>query len=271
MSSSPVNGECVNPVRPMCTLDGEEGPEGVERVGEEDEEEDEKERETRPMRSRVPPKGPSEEERRQHRVTHYPFRSWCPVCVAGRAKNYPHRRREPGDQGEFPEISFDYCFPRKENGGEYITVLVGRERRSKMIIAHVVPMKGAGLQWMVDQVVRDIRKLGIHGRVILKGDQENSLVDLLGSVCKARGENGMGDMMTVLELSPKGESQSNGLAERAVQEIEEGLRTHLLDLEKKLGAEVNIDHPVISWMVENIADIVNKQCVGADGKNPTKE
>ena len=36
------------------------------------------------------PKGPSEEEYRIHRATHCPFRSWCPKCIAGRAKRGPH-------------------------------------------------------------------------------------------------------------------------------------------------------------------------------------
>ena len=221
-----------------------------------------------PVFSRAMPKGPSEEERRRHRVTHYPFRSWCPECVAGRAKSYPHKRREESSDSGYPEISFDYCFPRREKRGESISVLVGREKRSQMLIAHVVPVKGAGAQWIVDQVVRDIRKLGVHGKIILKCDQEPAILDVMNAICRARGEDSTGEMLTVIEMAPKGESQSNGRAERAVQELEEGLRTHLLDLDAKLKTEVEIGSPAVSWLVENVADIVNKQNVGEDGKTP---
>lgn len=147
-------------------------------------------------------------------------------------------------------------------------MLVGRDRQSKMLIAHVVPFKGGGVQWMVDQLLRDIRKLGIHGKVILKGDPEASIHNVPNAVSKARGKDDQGNSLTIVERSPKGESQSNGLAERAVQEVEMGLRTHIIDLERKIGAQIEIDDPVVSWMVENIADINNKQSVGVDGRTP---
>ena len=38
---------------------------------------------------------PSAEEIRKHNLTHLPFRSWCPICVAARARDDPpplHRR-----------------------------------------------------------------------------------------------------------------------------------------------------------------------------------
>ena len=41
-------------------------------------------------------------------------------------------------------------------------VLVGRERASKFVVAHVVPFKGGGVDWVVSQLVRDLRKMGIH-------------------------------------------------------------------------------------------------------------
>ena len=40
--------------------------------------------EGREARSQIPPPAPSERDRRLHRVTHFPFRSWCSECAAGR-------------------------------------------------------------------------------------------------------------------------------------------------------------------------------------------
>ena len=62
--------------------------------------------EAREGKTRALPKGPSEEQMRVHRLTHYPFRSWCPQCVAGRAKSWPHFLQEVSDDGGVPTISF---------------------------------------------------------------------------------------------------------------------------------------------------------------------
>ena len=148
--------------------DGED-EEGQVNMNEGDEEASE---EARQGVSRKPPSSPTAEELRIHRLTHYPFRSWCPACVAGRAKSWPHLRQgDDEEEGGVPSVSFDYCFLRDSTGGESVLVWVGREKSAKFIVAHVVPYKGAGADWVVGQVVRDLRKMGIHGKVILKSDQ----------------------------------------------------------------------------------------------------
>ena len=37
---------------------------------------------------------PTEEEVEKYNATHIPFRSWCPYCVAGKAKCNPHFKKE---------------------------------------------------------------------------------------------------------------------------------------------------------------------------------
>ena len=59
------------------------------------------------------------------------------------------------------------------------------------------------------------------------------------------------------------ESQSNGIAARAVQDLE-GVRTHQLDLAAKLKTTVRIGHLCTAWMVENVADFTNKCKFGQD-------
>ena len=245
------------------TTDENEKSDGQINVNEGDEEESE---EARQGISRKPPVSPSPEELRIHRLTHYPFRSWCPACVAGRAKSWPHQRQqEDDDGGGVPSVSFDYCFLRDTTGGESIPVLVGREKRSKFMVAHVVPYKGAGVDWVVGQLVRDLRKMGIHGKVILKSDQESAILNVLNEVARRRGQENT-ESITLVESAPKGESQSNGIAERAVQDLEEGTRTHKLDFEAKLKCKIEVTHDIMSWMIENVADIINKFKVGHDGK-----
>ena len=45
-----------------------------------------------PPRELPSPKTPSEAERRRHELTHLPYASWCPFCVAGKRANSHHRR-----------------------------------------------------------------------------------------------------------------------------------------------------------------------------------
>ena len=144
-------------------------------------------------------------------------------------------------------------------------VMFGREKRTKMIIAHVVPFKGGGVDWLVGQLLRDLRKMDAHGKVILKSDQENAILDVLNDVCKQRRKEN-DSAVTIVESSPKGESQSNSIAERAVQDLEGGVRTHKLDLEAKLKTTLRIGRPCIAWMVEIVADIINKFKIGQDGR-----
>ena len=63
-------------------------------------------------------------------------------------------------------------------------VMVGLEKRTKMMIPHVVPFKGGGSDWLVEQLLRDLRKMGAHGKVNLMSDQENAIMDVLNDVCK---------------------------------------------------------------------------------------
>ena len=81
-------------------------------------------------------------------------------------------------------------------------MLVGREKKTKMMIAHVVPFKGGGDDWLVGQLLRDLRKMGVHGKVILKSDQENAILDVLNGLCKPRGKES--DSAVTLRVKSKG-------------------------------------------------------------------
>ena len=50
---------------------------------------------------------PTQEEIEAHQVTHLPFRSWCPACVKGKAKDEAHFKKDTGNMGEVPVVSMD--------------------------------------------------------------------------------------------------------------------------------------------------------------------
>ena len=217
--------------------------------------------ETRGLRRRKAASRPTAEEVRAHKATHLPFRDWGKECVAGRAKDWPHHPRESGEELSVPAVHFDYCFPRNEAGGEFQAVLVAKDRETKMFAAHVVPEKGINVEWIAQQIVRDLKKCGIHGDVTLRSDQEPAITSVLDEVCKVRK-----DARTVPEVSPTGDSRANGIAERAAQSVEEMIRVHKLALESRLGVQLKVNHPIFAWLVEHCADILNKCVVRADGR-----
>ena len=69
----------------------------------------------------------------------------------------------------------------------------------------------------------------------------------------------------VPELTPPGESQSNGLAERSVRTVEEQTRTFLADLEARIQVPIHSDHPILGWIVEHATYVLNKYLLGKDG------
>ena len=105
-------------VRPPVDKRGGGEEEGEEEKGENDGQvEAEAEEEPADAGVRKPikmndPAEPSDEERRQHDLTHLPYRSWCRHCVGGRGKEAPHRRQEC--HSELPELHLDYAFMEDE-------------------------------------------------------------------------------------------------------------------------------------------------------------
>ena len=83
----------------------------------------------KPLRS---PTAPTPAERAAHELTHLPYRSWCDDCVAGRRDNPPHHAVKY-KENNVAEVMLDYCFVRRDDETEVITILVMKERLSRAI------------------------------------------------------------------------------------------------------------------------------------------
>ena len=49
------------------------------------------------------------------------------------------------------------------------------------------------------QLLRDLRKMRVHGRIILKGDQQNAIVDVLNDVCSSPKKVSLNPMVSQRE------------------------------------------------------------------------
>ena len=208
------------------------------------------------------PSEPTQAEISRHRVNHTPYRSWCPECVKARAKMPPHRQIKTDGEKAVPTIHIDYWFMRDRRGAELIGVATFKDDLTKTFKAHVVNGKG-NVEGVAEQIVKDLQGIGYNDKVILKCDQEAALVDLAKAIARIRKE-----VETVIEHSKAKDSQTNGVAERAVQSVEGLVRTMKFALEKRLGVQICSSHPLMAWIVEHAAETLNRFHVGQDGRTP---
>ena len=59
-----------------------------------------------------------------------------------------------------------------------------------MVSAHVVPLKGAVIEWVIQQCDRDLERLGHYVQITLKSDQEQAIVHVLKEIANLRGFRG---------------------------------------------------------------------------------
>ena len=139
-------------------MPGTEGSGGSEVQGEQLEEKDQEGEEAREVRAPPIPDTPSREQVRQHRLTHRPFRSWCPHCVRGKGRSDQHRRSGQKDEhSDIPKVVSDYFFigqrrpigrvereqaeAEAEREGQ-TPILVIKDCKSKALFAHACPLQG---------------------------------------------------------------------------------------------------------------------------------
>jgi len=211
------------------------------------------------------PRQPTDEERRTHNLTHLPYRSWCEHCVKGRGRetDHKHLKSQPEVEG-LHELHFDYMFMGPENKPrETLTILVVKERRTKMLMSTAIPSKSTG-KFITARVGAFIRELGIgHLDIVAKSDQEPSIKKLVEDVGRSRGA-GAGRWIT--EFSPVGSSASNGVVERGIQSVQGQIRTIKDGLESRWKREISAVECVAPWIVEWSAHVLNRFEVGKDGR-----
>ena len=198
------------------------------------------------------PQEPTPEMINRHNLTHLPYRSWCPHCVAARRANAPHTSGSRIRQK--PLFVADYCFVSdSKTEGDNLTVLVGamyppKSDAPKAMFAVVCERKGASDEYTASRLCQFIRECGVS-EFVYKSDQEASVVALIHEV--VRRSTTPGDLYyglvtsAVPENSAVGESQSNARAERSVQSFEDLLRTYKSALEARISAALPSHHAII--------------------------
>ena len=119
--------------------------------------------------------------------------------------------------------------------GKTLTILVVKERRTKMLMATAVPSKSTG-RFVIARVGVFIRELGIdHLDIVAKSDQEPSIKKLVEDVGRSRGG---GSGRWIMEFSPVKSSASNGVVERGIHSAQGQIRVLKDGLESRWKREI---------------------------------
>ena len=151
----------------------------------------------------------------------------------------------------------DFCFP-SQGTQQGITVLVVKKMKTKAVGAFMVPSKEV-IEYLVKAVADFMNGCGCR-RAILKSDGEPSIVALQEPMKNARQSD------TIFENSPKGDSQSNGAAEKAVREAEGMIRTWNVFVQDKLNTVIDNKHVLLPCLASHAGVIITRYKKVHDGK-----
>ena len=88
------------------------------------------------------------------------------------------------ESSKVPVISIDYSSMGQEGQEGLTNILVFKDRKMKNIFSHPVRAKGTAAEsWIANRVCKDIRRLGCN-RIVLKCDQEPSIIDIQNEVIR---------------------------------------------------------------------------------------
>ena len=181
----------------------------------------------------------------EHEKTHLPFRSLCRHCVRGKGKQAEHRllTQEVG-----PELYMDFAFMGDEESEELLTILVAKERTTRMLMSTVVQAKSSA-EFTAKRTLAFLREIGCeHVAMTVKSDNEPAMSALVTQIGKLRAANG-GQTFSV-EMSPAYSSASNGVVERGVQTVQGQVRVLRSAVEEKWGVKLETAHSIWPWLVE---------------------
>ena len=82
------------------------------------------------------PSEPTAKEIELHNLSHMPYRSWCPFCIAGRRNNSGHRATK--QDRKIPLVVADYAAVRNQRDQDLLTFLVVRLYPQRVTFACVV-------------------------------------------------------------------------------------------------------------------------------------
>ena len=170
-----------------------------------------------------------------------------------------------GKETTIPAIATDYGYLIERDDllqeAAGAPILVSKCDRDRWFGAAIVPTKGAD-EYAVAELKNDVIGSGFT-EILVRSDNEPAILALKESAATALKLAGVN---VKTEESALYDSQSNGLAESTVKDVNEAVRTNLACLVRRFGQEFPGGHPVLTLLVKYSVAMVNGCRRGPDGK-----
>ena len=199
------------------------------------------------------PRTPSERERREHTLTHLPYRSWCTICVGAKRYALPHPHQD--EISDIATVCADYFYMGECEHPGCICSIIIKDARSKAITPLAVPKKGRD-RYVEERFVQALSFLG-YKKVICRIDQEPALCALIDDV-KA----------LIHERAPTGDHRANGWVEAGVRTVVAQTNALKLATESRYGIELDHTSILIPCMVDYAGWLVTRYVIGREGETP---
>ena len=139
----------------------------------------------------------------------------------------------------------------------------------RLLMAIPVDTKGATDEYTINRLCECVKSTGVKQLVYLS-DQEASLRTTFEEAIKRLAADGELSQ-AVPEKSAVSGRQSNGLAERSVQTVEDLMRCYKLAFDDHLGQTTAAKSPLFRRLVEHAAAVHKRTATGPDGMTPYQE
>ena len=163
--------------------------------------------EAKTARSLRTPEPPTDAARMVHNATHFPFRDWCPICVASCGRSSSHRRVVVNKIADtLPQFQTDYMFIRTVAESKIQPCITFVETRSGVVISFMCARKG-GYEHLTKEILRHLEAYSFLNPVIIQCYFVMSISVVCRKVARERSAR------TMLRFAPKTSHQSNGFFE----------------------------------------------------------
>ena len=201
---------------------------------------------------------PTEYEQQKHRLTHLPFASWCPSCLAHRARPTRHERTGEAHAGAVPTISFDFFYTKSDG-------TAGQEGDAQSVIALIavcshtnflacIPLeRKSQLDHANRELVKFVQMLG-HGEIIAHCDNEPSILQIKNLFIRTRQAMGLKTRETSAIAYDKG----NSLAENVIGRVRALACSLMHNLHGRIGIQLQTSSAIWSWALRHSAWLISR-------------
>jgi len=191
---------------------------------------------------------PLQAEIHEHKLNLLPFTSWCPNCAQGEGVSAAHKRRKI-EKAQVPVIAEEYMGVSNRDAEEGENpIMAFFSRKTKVKYANVLKNNGDPGHYAREGVASDMVNM-VYGQLVYKSDQGPATSDISIEIAVLRKMSAIKEagVQIIPDVSPVGESQSNGEVESAVKQVQGQYRTMRLHVQTSYKNVIPEDSEVSSW------------------------